>query len=404
MGPYRDARAPSSQPSEEGEVKAYLDGLVATLMAQKAATEHNAGTAEDSPKAPQRRGEGECAPPSSVPRGRRKERASMREGLLELFRDTASSLPPDPFLAIPTSRMQVTSGQIVGPSQYFARYLAQKGHPVDVVSTGLDELDRHLGGGFHPGLHLIAGRRGAGKTAFLESVAWEAFSTKRPVIYYSLRDGSQAVWMRLIGVLGALLEGPRVPASTLASRDLDSRELAAVRSLDGELQGLVLPLLSLVDEPPLTADPWTALLEDLVRRARRAEQLHGKVPLAIVDDLDQLLLLTGPRPLAAMLSHLDRTLVGASVPGLLSLARSGGSLPGVAALPARSTLVLSPSTLLGRQRAGSALRQVDLSLEFAARRRLVRLPLVMDLRTGFFALQPEREVRETHLARLARDG
>jgi hypothetical protein len=46
---------------------------------------------------------------------------------------------------------------------------------------------------------------------------------------------------------------------------------------------------------------------------------------------------------------------------------------------------------------------VDLSLELAARRCHVTLPLVLDPRTGLFAIRPERQLRETPFTGLVRE-
>ena len=315
----------------------------------------------------------------------------MPEGLLELFRGTASPASAGVGAILRGTPTTVAESRPApAPSPYLRQLLAYGLRASESAPSGLAELDSPLGGGFRPGLHLVAGRTGVGKTALLESVAWEAFSVKRPVLYYSFKDGSQAVWMRLVSELGTILGGFEVPLGALRTRDLSSFELATVRSLDQELQVSVLPWLSLIDDIPASADMWMAFLEDLERGAQRMRDRHGKTPLVLMDDLDRLLLLTGPRPLLALLSHLDRSLEAASVPGLLAMTRSGNSLNGLAAFPVQTALILVPALPDADRRgvdrrAADGLRRVDLRVENTRRRGAATIPLVLDTQTGLFA-------------------
>ncbi len=53
-------------------------------------------------------------------------------------------------------------------------------------STGFPELDRHIGDGFHPGLHVITGATGMGKTTFVLQIAEHMAASGTDVLYFSL--------------------------------------------------------------------------------------------------------------------------------------------------------------------------------------------------------------------------
>ena len=90
----------------------------------------------------------------------------------------------------------------------------------------------------------------AGKTAFLESLAWEAVGNRRPALYYAFKSGSLEVWERLIVTLGAIIDGDGIVPSALRGADLVPAEKEALHRLDAELQSSVLPYLSLMDRVP----------------------------------------------------------------------------------------------------------------------------------------------------------
>jgi len=248
--------------------------------------------------------------------------------------------------------------------------------------SGLAGLDHRLAGGFGPGLHLLRGLPGVGKTAFLESVAWEAISRRRPVLYYSLRDGDLGAWERLITTLGSLLDMPPVPLDAVRTRTLPPRDLETLRRLDLSLQASVLPYLSLVEHVPASADPLSALIADVRSRVREANDRHGSIPILLIDDLEHLLLAGQARPLPLALSRLDKALAAESMPGLLATTTSLPSSADPETLPVRTVLVL---TSVSRS-PDEALERIDLDLQTRpAVGPTETLSLLLDHRSGLFA-------------------
>jgi hypothetical protein len=135
-------------------------------------------------------------------------RSTMREGLLELFRDTRQPPPPASNITVEPTQPKHPDSE---PSRYLRRYLRHGAHSIEPAPSGLDALDACLAGGFSPGLHVVAGLSGLGKTAFLESVAWQTVAGERPVLYYTLKEGSLRVWERLVSTLGHILGEPTIP-------------------------------------------------------------------------------------------------------------------------------------------------------------------------------------------------
>ena len=316
---------------------------------------------------------GPAAPPSA--RSKTAARASMREGLASLFRDTAGHSTPR-HLSADAPGVGVATGQ----SQYFKRFTSSAAQLPEPAPTGLPDLDDHLGDGFDFGLHLVCGEPGVGRTAFAEAVAWEALATSRPVLYYALREGSLGTWERLLGTLGAILGRPVPPLARLRSRSLSVEDLAALAEVDHQLQTQVLPRLTLLDSIPAYPDALGAFLEDVLVRTSQARDHVGRTPLVVVDDLQRLLLLTGCRTASAGLVRLTDGLAAESIPCLatsdLWALSQGGSTE------AASVLVLTPVSTTPDGTYG----RVDLQVRANARTGWTgTVPLVLDRRSGLFA-------------------
>jgi hypothetical protein len=197
---------------------------------------------------------------------------------------------------------------------FLRRFLRLGACSAELAPSGLADLDDRLAGGFGFGLHLVLGLPGVGKTAFLESVAWEAVSGERPVLYYTLRDGGSGTWKRLISTLGHIIDGPTIPLDALHAHALSPPDLETLTRLDLVLQASVLPYLSLVETIPAYTDTLSAFIEDVRLRAQEVKEQHGKIPLLLIDDLDRLLLVTRAHPLPLLLSRLDQVLAADSMP------------------------------------------------------------------------------------------
>jgi hypothetical protein len=266
-------------------------------------------------------------------------RASMREGLAPLFSNTQALRFPHS----PAAPLQMPHPDAVGPSAFLTQYLRDSDTTREPAPCGLAELDARLAGGFGSGLNLVAGAPGVGKTAFIESVAWETVGTRCPVLYYALREGSLGTWERLVSTLSYVMGGPFLRLPALRARTLDEECLATLEDVDRALQASVLPWLSLLETIPAYTDPLTAFLEDVSLRVMKARDQQGRTPLVLVDDLQRLLLHTRARGLLNVLSRIDDALAAGSIPGLLTLTPADFSGHVLAGLPAQGIVTLEPA-------------------------------------------------------------
>jgi hypothetical protein len=287
----------------------------------------------------------------------------MREEFLALFRDTTLSPPPGaPPTADETARgaeeyggAELSGAELGGgpgarrgapvaePSRFLRRFLQQAAPTPEPAQSGLAGLDLCLGGGFGYGLHLVLGQPGSGKTAFLESVAWEAVAGQRPALYYALKTGTLRVWERLIVALGAILDGPVIAPTALRGRDFAPSDVEALARLDAILQVSVLPYLALIDASPASTATVSAFIEDMRSRLQESGEQHGRLPLVLVDDLESLTTLTGSQSAVRVLSRLDDALAGESTPGLLASPLEGVLDGRMEGLPVRTVLTLTPA-------------------------------------------------------------
>jgi hypothetical protein len=304
---------------------------------------------EDEPKR-----EGDACP-ETPPQGKRRkrdtDRPSMRREFMELFRDTHLS-PPDEASACgvaapeePARKHEARAVRVAAPaepSRFLRRFLQQAAPSPEVARSGLVTLDERLGAGFGSGLHLVVGARGSGKTAFLESLAWEAVGNHRPSLYYALKPGGLEVWERLIAALGTILEGPGITPAALRGRDLKPAEMETLARLDAALQASVLPYLSLIDAAPGSVGNLSSFVEGVRSHGQEAALQHGRLPIVLVDDLDELVALTGSRSPLHVLSRLDAALAADSIPGLLAAGADGALPAAVDRLPVRTVVALTP--------------------------------------------------------------
>lgn len=323
-------------------------------------------------------------PTSSKRQKKASARPSMRRELMELFRDTRLDAPgrvPPPGEVAPEGADCHAAGPAATPepSRFLRRFLQRSTPSPEPAHSGLACLDMYLGGGFSGGLHLVLGHEAAGKTAFLESLAWEAVGNRRPALYYALKSGSLEVWERLIVTLGAIIDGEGIVPSELRGADLVPAEKEALHRLDAELQSFVLPYLSLMDRVPGPAGDLSGFIDRLHSRSQEAAERHGRLPLILVDDLEELTAITGSRSPLHVLSRLDAALAAHSLPGILTAGPNGPLLRHVDQLPVRSVMALSEA-----ESGGGGRVQLEV-LKNTSTGWTGIVPLLLDPSSGLFA-------------------
>lgn len=79
---------------------------------------------------------------------------------------------------------------------HMERRASGRERPIELPSASLNQ---NLGGGLWPGVHLLWGRSGVGKTSLALGFAWAAAASGRSVFYYAPFEGSTSLLARLVG-------------------------------------------------------------------------------------------------------------------------------------------------------------------------------------------------------------
>ena len=196
---------------------------------------------------------------------------------------------------------------------------ADDGLATTAVSSGVHELDARLGGGFFPGLWTIAGPSAAGTTAFLESVALEAATSRLPVVYYALNESVEAVRERLLDALACIMAAWVEDALDGRMESPSNRGL--LTGLDRTLLATVLSSVRILDSVPLGPDPIAAFLRSLEHTLGPVTPRVGSGPVVVIDDQTTLLralrVESGQGALRAV-AGLDGALLRRGSPGLMA--------------------------------------------------------------------------------------
>ncbi len=155
------------------------------------------------------------------------------------------------------------------------------------ITTGLDLLDRKLGGLHSSDLLILAGRPSMGKTALATNIAFNAAkavlnASSKPeserkgesgcVLFFSLEMSSEQLATRILS------EQAELPSDRIRRGDVNSEEFTRLVSATQELHRV-----------PLIIDDTPALSISAVRtRARRIKRQQGGLALIVVDYLQLL--------------------------------------------------------------------------------------------------------------------
>lgn len=146
------------------------------------------------------------------------------------------------------------------------------------VKTGFTEIDRTLNGGLYPGLHVIGGKSGMGKTAIAVHIADKAAAQGVPVLYVSLEMSRYDLVCRSLSRV-AHEAGERYSYSQIIAGDLAPG--ARQYFVDKYAHEIKNHLYILEGDFNLTVEGIRAEVERKIQRL-------GKPPLVVVDYLQVL--------------------------------------------------------------------------------------------------------------------
>ena len=145
--------------------------------------------------------------------------------------------------------------------------------PIESFSTGIDGLDRFLGGGMRRGeLFVVGAPTGGGKSILLYQAAMEALLKGKSVAIFSLEMPAKAILQRI----ASNMIGKRVIGLQELSKLDDKRNVASGPELMNAMSKLM--------DMPITICDTLSDVEDIIAEARRLATT-GKADVVIVDYL-----------------------------------------------------------------------------------------------------------------------
>jgi replicative DNA helicase len=152
-----------------------------------------------------------------------------------------------------------------------------------MISTGLDGLDKFLGGFARGELTIVAGRPSMGKSALLVSLARRAARKGVNIIFFSLEMQKRAVVARMLSdAVYSFVEAERIPYRNIILRDVSLEQKHRLAGVLGDFKGYT---IKVDDQPGLT------MAEIQVRSLNFSEELRkqGKtLDLVIVDHIGKI--------------------------------------------------------------------------------------------------------------------
>lgn len=156
-------------------------------------------------------------------------------------------------------------------------------------TTGLEELDALLGGGYLEGLHLLGGVTGGGKTSLALSIATHNASQGRHVLYVSYEQSKLELWARIANRVTGVPRGA-MKSGWYATGDGRERASVTLRGSENwsELQQLAQHLLIVEGGDALSRQQGAWSIAALAGTARTVAEAQGAPPLIILDYLQRI--------------------------------------------------------------------------------------------------------------------
>lgn len=226
----------------------------------------------------------ECVTPSQAPRtaerirdmARERQATEVARELLENIRQHGLAAVDDAMrrlAAIGAPRQRFECGILEatrGALELMQEALDASGMPG--VTTGLDDLDKVLGG-FHPGdLYVVGGRPAMGKTAFGLNLAVSAALAGTPCGIISAEQPREQIAMRMMAIRGNL------PLAKMRTADLTEDEWRSVQTASVSLTNIA--PIRINDQPAIS-------IAEVQRQGRLWRQQYG-IGFLLVDYLQRL--------------------------------------------------------------------------------------------------------------------
>ena len=141
----------------------------------------------------------------------------------------------------------------------------------DTISTGISNLDYHIGGGIFPGeITVIGSRPGIGKTTFALHIACNAVKSRnRVVAFFSLHETVKQMILKTVSMIGG------IETIKIKSNMTSENEETRIKEILAELK-----------TTPLCFDDTIALdMDKFNSRCIEISQKFGKIGLIIIDDI-----------------------------------------------------------------------------------------------------------------------
>lgn len=154
---------------------------------------------------------------------------------------------------------------------------AERRRSVPAMSTGFPELDRHVAhGGWRPGLFLLSGSPGAGKTAFALQVSMTVAHGGVPVVFVSVEQSAEDLLGRVI-----------TRESSLRMEDYWNGTPAFVQAVHDSADQLPWHLLHLEGDPYVQGADTLGTVGRLRALVSRVAEQHGRAPFVVLDYLQR---------------------------------------------------------------------------------------------------------------------
>lgn len=202
----------------------------------------------------------------------------------DMLREHGEGLPERWGEALEAATLESTSDLLYVRETWLAELDARANRPHAAYTTGLEAVDKLLGGGYLEGLHLLGGITAGGKTSLALQIAAHNALEGRPVIFASYEQSRLELWgriaARLAGVPYAAIKrgtydnhGQTLLVSTVLKTNESWDKLEAVSKRLKIVEG--------GDALSRSASAYTVWA--LATTARAIAEEHGAPPLVIVD-------------------------------------------------------------------------------------------------------------------------